>query len=98
MTEKSVFDIVDTMGMFTMYKYYSKYLCEYLYNKYLNKCRKSNITGYAPKTFEEFSNKNGKNVIVHNAGDSWKENGFASKEWVSFTAPSIYHSVYHNLI
>jgi len=46
-------------------------------------------------SFELFCNN--KNIAWHDVGDIWKERGFASKEWVNLTAPSIFHSVYHNL-
>ena len=46
--------------------------------------------------FEDFVSE--KNIIKHNIGETWKERGFASKEWINLCAGSIYHYVYHDLI
>lgn len=40
-------------------------------------------------SFEEFCSD--KNIIVHDAGDNWKERGFASKNWTVFKTDSIQH-------
>ena len=95
MKESEVLDIVHSMDVFTKYKYYSDYLFRYMLSKYKNRLNKITIE-YPEKSFEEYCKK--ENLRLADVGDSWKERGFASKEWISFEAASIYHSVYHNLI
>lgn len=70
--------------------FYMAYFCEHLYLEAIYNER------WEPTSFDTYCR--GSNIIKNDTGvDDWKERGFASKSWTNLNAPSIYHSVYHNL-
>lgn len=87
MNEEQSIEHADKLDPLDKLAYYMEYYCNCLESKV--------VYGYMPKTFEQF--KSERNIIRHDVGEIWKERGFASQKWVSLTAGSLYHSVFHNI-
>lgn len=83
MNEYHAIRLSDGLLPFEKLRYYMEYFCNCLPDK-------------ASISFEQFCSP--KNIINHDVGEGWKERGFASQCWITLSAGSIYHSVYHKIL
>jgi hypothetical protein len=80
MNEEQAISYTDKLDPLQKLAYWMEYFIRYL-------------PGRPSITFEQFCSP--RMIIRHDAGNRWKEQGFASKQWINLTAGSVYHSVFH---
>jgi hypothetical protein len=96
MTEQETIDLVSNMDIFEKSKVYKEYFFRHLWAKYESNYYREFEGSWGIKTYEEFVDTS--NITKHNIEASdWKERGFASNSWITFTPASIYHYVYLNI-
>jgi hypothetical protein len=96
MNESQAIEFVARMSEVDKLRVYMDYFVDHLCLKYADEyyIRNPKTLFYWHKTKEEFCSSD--NIVRHDVGENWAANGFASKLWVNFNRPSIYHYVLHN--
>lgn len=96
MTESQAIEYANKLTDLEKLSYYMNYFCNCLGDQPISvKRQEKDNASFGRLNFEYFCSEN--NIVKHDVGDKWKENGFATKQLISLTPGSLFHSVYHNL-